>query len=157
MVMARLLPIKVNRKAYTTITMASSPPAGARVLADQNDSSLPEQLSPASTAVPSAPRQSSQRSPSNSSVNLAGHRQSFAENMRSMPASPRHRPPSLTQAAVQELMNNPPTKKHGNSKFTGRDWSDITVGELVSPDDVYWVELDDSVEDATKVSLYIRW
>lgn len=136
--------------------MVSSPAAGARVIADQIEPSLPEQSCPASTAVPPAPRQSSQRSPSNSSVNLSGHRQSFAENMRAMPASPRHRPPSLTQAAVQELMNNPPTKKHGNSKFTGRDWSDITIGELVSPDDVCWVELDDSVEDATKVSLYIR-
>ncbi|OAA81919.1 Cystathionine beta-synthase, core [Akanthomyces lecanii RCEF 1005] len=136
--------------------MASSPAAGARVIADQIDPSLPEQSSPASTAVPPAPRQSSQRSPSNSSANLSGHRQSFAENMRAMPASPRHRPPSLTQAAVQELMNNPPTKKHGNSKFTGRDWSDITIGELVSPDDVCWVELDDSVEDATKMLLKSR-
>ncbi|EGX96525.1 Cystathionine beta-synthase, core [Cordyceps militaris CM01] len=70
-----------------------------------------------------------------------------------MPSSPRHRPPSLTQAAVQELMNNPPTRKHNNSKFTGRDWRDITVGELVSPEDVCWVELDDSVEEATRVLL----
>lgn len=48
-------------------------------------------------------------------------------------------------------MNNPPAKKHGNPKFMGRDWQDITVGEIVSPDDVRWVELDDSVEEATKV------
>lgn len=69
-----------------------------------------------------------------------------------MPSSPRHRPPSLTQAAVQELMNHPPTKKQSDPKFAGRDWRDITVGELVSPEDVCWVELDDSVEEATKVS-----
>lgn len=49
-------------------------------------------------------------------------------------------------------MNHPPTKKHGNPKFAGRAWRDITVGELLAPDDVRWVELDDSVEAATKVS-----
>ncbi|TQV98344.1 Cystathionine beta-synthase, core [Cordyceps javanica] len=70
-----------------------------------------------------------------------------------MPSSPRHRPPSMTQTAVQELMNNPPTKKNSNSRFTGRDWRDVTVGELVSPQDVCWVELDDSVEDATRMLL----
>ncbi|KAM3451257.1 hypothetical protein NHJ6243_009629 [Beauveria neobassiana] len=70
-----------------------------------------------------------------------------------MPSSPRHRPPSLTQAAVQDLMNNPPTKKHSNHRFSGRDWRDITVGELVCPEDVCWVELDDSVEYATKMLL----
>ncbi|KAJ2978402.1 hypothetical protein NQ176_g3835 [Zarea fungicola] len=70
-----------------------------------------------------------------------------------MPSSPRHRPPSLTHAAVQELMNHPPTKKHGNPKFAGRAWRDITVGELLAPDDVRWVELDDSVEAATKILL----
>lgn len=53
-------------------------------------------------------------------------------------------------------MNNPPVKKNGSSKFAGRDWSDITVGELVSPDDVRWVELDDSVEEATKASRYMN-
>lgn len=135
--------------------MASSPEASARTVAGQSESSLPERSSPASAsaATEPAPRQLPRRSPSNSSVNISGHRHSFAENMRTMPSSPRHRPPSLTQAAVQELMNNPPTRKHNNSKFTGRDWRDITVGELVSPEDVCWVELDDSVEEATRVLL----
>ncbi|KJZ76202.1 Protein SDS23 [Hirsutella minnesotensis 3608] len=78
------------------------------------------------------------------------HRQSFAENLRNIPPSPRHRHPSLTQAAVQELLNHPPHgNKYGNPKFSGREWRDITIGELVSPDDVAWVEMDSSVEDAT--------
>ncbi|KAM3515978.1 hypothetical protein NHJ13051_009972 [Beauveria bassiana] len=133
--------------------MSSSPVANARVIADQSDCSLAEQSAPASTTAPSVPRQTPRRCPSNSNVNISTHRQSFAENMRTMPSSPRHRPPSLTQAAVQDLMNNPPTKKHSNHRFSGRDWRDITVGELVCPEDVCWVELDDSVEYATKMLL----
>ncbi|KAJ6788917.1 hypothetical protein PWT90_00128 [Aphanocladium album] len=132
--------------------MASTSTTGGREPSDQGDVSLTDQLSPA-FASPSAPRQIPQRSPSNSNVHVSGHRQSFAENMRNMPSSPRHRPPSLTHAAVQELMNNPPSKKHSNPKFAGRDWTDITVGELISPEDVCWVELDDSVEEATKILL----
>uniref|UniRef100_A0A8H7K9Y9 Uncharacterized protein n=1 Tax=Bionectria ochroleuca TaxID=29856 RepID=A0A8H7K9Y9_BIOOC len=48
-----------------------------------------------------------QRSPSVSSINRASHRQSFVEGLRNIPASPRQRHPSLTHAAVQELLNNP--------------------------------------------------
>lgn len=48
-------------------------------------------------------------------------------------------------------MNHPPTNKQANPKFAGRDWRDITVGELVSSDDICWIELDSSVEEATIV------
>jgi hypothetical protein len=50
-------------------------------------------------------------------------------------------------------MNNPPSaNKHFNPKFANRDWRDITIGELVSPSDVRWVEMDSTVEQATMVS-----
>ena len=97
-----------------------------------------------------------QRTPSSSSINKSAHRQSFVEGLRNTPSSPRsHRHPSFTQAAVQELLNHPPAgSKYANPKFAGRDWRDVTIGELVSPDDIKWVELDSSIEEATMVSLY---
>lgn len=97
-----------------------------------------------------------QRSPSVSSINRSSHRQSFAENLRNIPPSPRQRHHSLTQAAVQELLNNPPSaNRHLNPKFANREWREITIGELVSPSDVRWVEMDSSVEEATIVSFAI--
>jgi hypothetical protein len=83
----------------------------------------------------------------------SSHRQSFGESMRGMPPSPRTpRHPSFTQAAVQELLNHPPPPKTMNQEFAGRDWRQIRVGELVNSQDVRFVELDDSVEEATNVS-----
>lgn len=80
------------------------------------------------------------------------HRSSFAENMRSIPPSPRTpRHPSFTQAAVQELINHPQITRSGSAKFAGRDWRQIKVGELVSEKDVRFVESDTGVEEATKV------
>ncbi|CAF3522140.1 unnamed protein product, partial [Fusarium graminearum] len=80
---------------------------------------------------------------------------SFAENLRNAPSSPRsQRHPSFTQAALQELLSHPPAgNKHANPKFAGRDWRDVSIGELVSPDDIKWVEFDTSVEEATKALL----
>ncbi|KAI1840024.1 hypothetical protein JX265_009116 [Neoarthrinium moseri] len=101
------------------------------------------------------------RSNSSSSIHRAGshghvasHRQSFAENLRGLPPSPRaQRHPSFTQAAIQDLLNHPPATRPFNPRFTGRDWRDVSVGELVSQDDVKWVDLDTSVEDATMALL----
>lgn len=93
------------------------------------------------------------RSPSTSSINKPAHRQNFAENLRNVPSSPRHRHSSLTQAAVQELLNHPPSgNRHANPRFSGREWRDIAVGELISPDDVSWVGMESSVEEATMVN-----
>ncbi|PFH63297.1 hypothetical protein XA68_14949 [Ophiocordyceps unilateralis] len=95
-----------------------------------------------------------QRRPSTSSINKTAHRPGFPENLRNIPPSPRNRHPSLTQAAVQELLNYPPSgNRHVNPKFAGREWRDITVGEIVSLDDVKWVEIDSSVEEATMTLL----
>lgn len=86
------------------------------------------------------------------------HRSSFAENLRSHPPSPRsQRHPSFTQAAVQELLNHPPATKPGNPKFAGRDWRQIRVGELVTKDDVRFVESSTGVEEATKVWTSVYW
>ncbi|KAK8022484.1 sds23/moc1 [Apiospora rasikravindrae] len=82
------------------------------------------------------------------------HRHSLAENLRGLPPSPRsQRHPSLTQAAIQDLLNHPPTSKAHNPRFAGRDWRDVAVGELASKDDVKWVTMDTSVEEATMVLL----
>lgn len=98
-----------------------------------------------------------ERSPSVSSINRSTHRQSFAEGLRNVPPSPRQRHPSLTQAAVQDLMNNPPPgNRHYNPRFSNREWRDITVGELVAPTDVKWMEMDSTVEEATMLLLKSR-
>ncbi|KAF2641266.1 hypothetical protein P280DRAFT_489672 [Massarina eburnea CBS 473.64] len=82
----------------------------------------------------------------------SGHRSSFAENMRGLPVSPRaSRQPSLTQQALQDLLNNPPTK-HGEPIFAGRDWRTVKVGEIVGKEDnVRFVQYDTSVEEATNI------
>jgi hypothetical protein len=49
-------------------------------------------------------------------------------------------------------MNHPPTNRNPNPRYAGRDWRDITVGELAVPEDVRWADLDLSVQDATMVS-----
>lgn len=53
-----------------------------------------------------------------------------------------------------ELINNPPTAGHdgADERFRGRDWRNISVGELVEEADLKWVELDDGIEEATNVS-----
>jgi hypothetical protein len=98
------------------------------------------------------------RSPPPPALKMAGspdprsHRGSFAEQMRGTPSSPRaSRQPSLTQQALQELLNNPPTKG-GDLKFHGRDWRTIHLGEIVDGSLVRFAEYDTSVEDATNVS-----
>lgn len=69
-----------------------------------------------------------------------------------MPPSPRAtRHLSFSQAQMQELLNNPPTAGSADPAFAGRDWQHISVGELVNPKDLRFVELETSVEDATNV------
>lgn len=81
------------------------------------------------------------------------HRSSFADGMRPHPPSPRNqRHPSLSQAAVQELLNNPTPLNKPDARFKGRDWRSIEIGELVNSDDVRFVETNTSVEEATNVS-----
>ncbi|KAL5627399.1 hypothetical protein BROUX41_003552 [Berkeleyomyces rouxiae] len=89
---------------------------------------------------------------------LANHRQALAENLHSMPSSPRSaRHPSFTQAALQDLVS---TQSHAiqrnrklDPRFADRDWRDVSIGELVVADDVKWVTMDTSVQDATNALL----
>ena len=88
-----------------------------------------------------------------SPVHGHAHRQSFTEQMRGLPPSPRaSRHLSLSQAQIQDLLNNPPTAGTADPAFAGRDWQHISVGELVHKD-VTFVELDTGVEAATNVRL----
>ncbi|KAI1340685.1 sds23/moc1 [Xylariaceae sp. FL0016] len=90
------------------------------------------------------------RTSSSSSIHKHSHRSSFAENLRGLPPSPRaQRHPSFTQAAIQDLLNHPPASRPQNPRFAGRDWGDVAIGELISREDVKWVDMDTSVEDAT--------
>lgn len=80
------------------------------------------------------------------------HRQSFSESLRGLPPSPRsQRHPSFSQAAVQELLNNPPVNRAPDPAFVGRDWRTIHVGELVNAADLRFAELDTGIEAATNV------
>lgn len=82
------------------------------------------------------------------------HRQSFSETLRGPPGSPRtRRQPSLTQSAIQSLIDNPPPPKNVDPAFIGKDWREISIGELVSPEDFQFVEMDTGIEEATNVSI----
>ncbi|KAJ4020261.1 cell separation during budding [Fusarium irregulare] len=137
-------------------------PSSSRELKDTRATSSTSLNSAASgSSSTNKPPTLSQRSPSVSisagsgPSSISAHRSSFAENLRNAPSSPRsQRHPSFTQAALQELLSHPPAgNKHANPKFAGRDWRDVAIGELVSPDDIKWVEFDTSVEEATKTLL----
>ena len=103
-------------------------------------------------AAPPAMERNSSQSSTHKPSHIAAHRQSFAENQRYPPPSPRdRRHHSFTQAALLELMNHPTSNRHPNPRYAGRDWRDIGVGELAAPEDVRWAELDLSVQEATMV------
>ena len=107
------------------------------------------------SAMTSAPQRSNSQTSLHKAGHIATHRQSFAENQRHPPPSPRAQShPSFTQQAIQDLLNHPPNSRQANPRFAGRDWRDICLGELISQDDVKWAELDSSVEEATMVSTF---
>jgi hypothetical protein len=81
---------------------------------------------------------------------VSQHRQSFSESLRGLPPSPRaQRQPSLSQLAVQDLIDNPPVRN--DPAFVGRDWRTVSIAELVSPEDLKFAEVDTGVEAATNV------
>jgi hypothetical protein len=85
----------------------------------------------------------------------SSHRQSFSD--RGTPNSPRQRNPSLSQQAIQDLINNPPVGRKDDAipKFAGRDWRSIALEEILVPDEVRFVEVDSTIEAATKVLYHI--
>ena len=93
-------------------------------------------------------------SPSPSPVNHGhghAHRPSFTEQLRHPPSPRQQRHQSLSQSQFTDLINNPPTAGQGDPRFAGKDWQRITVGELVNPEDLLFVELDTGIEEATNV------
>ncbi|KAL4741761.1 hypothetical protein BDV11DRAFT_167895 [Aspergillus similis] len=104
------------------------------------------------SSVDSRPPSIGGRTPRLSHASNHQHRQSFSESLRAAPGSPRaRRQPSLTQAAIQSLIDNPPAPHNINPAFAGRDWREILIGELVSPDDLRFVEVDTGIEEATNI------
>ncbi|KAJ6163964.1 Protein sds23 [Penicillium chermesinum] len=122
-----------------------------------SDASLTFPENDAGTASPRSSTDS--RSSNRTSLRITGlpthqHRQSLSESLRGPLASPRaRRQPSLTQSAVQSLIDNPPPPKNADPAFMGRDWRHIAISELVSPDDLHWVEMDTGIEEATNVMI----
>jgi CBS domain-containing protein len=131
-------------------------------------------LKPASNTAP-APRPTSSSSSHRDSLTLArppstpsaNRSSSLAENFRhphhhhhnhaAAPGSPRaSRTPSvsLSQAAVNELLNNPPSARAGDPAFAGRDWRSIVLDEVIDRGQARFVGADTSVEDA--IELLIR-
>lgn len=120
---------------------------------NKKDGHVPSPLQSLSSSAASIGRTPPPALKMTSSPDPRGHRGSFAEQMRGTPTSPRaSRQPSLTQQALQELLNNPPTKG-GDPRFQGRDWKTIRLGEIVDKSLVRFVEYDTSVEDATSVGI----
>lgn len=127
-------------------------PQAAKEVEDTHSPGLSIDISSVSTDFKASPPM--QSASSQSSNHKSSHRHSFVESLRNVPPSPRHRHPSFTQAAIQDLLNHPPSaNKHANPKFAGREWQNITIGELVSSEDVRWIDMDSSVEEATMVRL----
>lgn len=80
----------------------------------------------------------------------AQHRQSFSE-LRYPPSPRSTRQSSISSIAVQELIDNPPNRTAPDARFANRDWRTIRVGELTSPEDLKFIDVDASVEEATNV------
>ncbi|KIX06808.1 uncharacterized protein Z518_04784 [Rhinocladiella mackenziei CBS 650.93] len=118
-------------------TPHSSTPSTSASSRSSMDAQSPSTRTP-SLRIPSMPSAAAQ------------HRQSFHE-LRGHPPSPRsQRQPSISQLAVQELIDNPPMK-NPDPKFAGRDWTTVKVKELVNPDDLRFVDIDTGVEAATNL------
>jgi hypothetical protein len=108
----------------------------------------------------SSPRSSSDSRASHSrttSINIprlsadSPHRQSYSESRRVPPSPHSRRQASLTHNAIQSLIDRPTPRGPPDPAFAGRDWGQISIGELVSPDDLAFVEEDAGIEEATEV------
>lgn len=132
------LPREGSHTSLNSLNSAADPSNGSGVASPRTSTDS----RPASTQ-----HRPSQMPPANHS-----HRQSLSETLRGPPGSPRtRRQPSLNQTALQSLIDNPPPPKAVDSAFVGRDWREISIGELVSPEDLHFVELDTGIEEATTV------
>ena len=148
--------------------MSSDPEQQPQSVTDKSQSPptrlhLPKLQPPTfSVASPLASPRQEFKLPSAASSPSVSHRSSYIEgsHVRGIPPSPRaQRAPSFTQhgqqaqQALQELFNNPPVARNSpeEERFTGRDWRSVKVGEIIAPEEVRFVQVDTSVEEATKV------
>ncbi|KAJ5364235.1 Protein sds23 [Penicillium cataractarum] len=135
--------------------------ADSQLSREGSDTSLNASADPNNGSGVTSPRSSTDTRPSRNQNQLRvlhmppanhQHRQSLSETLRGPPGSPRNRrQPSLTQSAIQSLIDNPPPPKNVDPAFIGRDWREISIGELVSPGDLQFVELDTGIEEATNI------
>ncbi|KAJ5724023.1 hypothetical protein N7488_002058 [Penicillium malachiteum] len=134
--------------------------ADQQIPREGSDTSLPTSVSSNNGANIASPRSSTEsRSSNRNSLRVSHmppanhqHRQSLSETLRGPPGSPRtRRQPSLNQAALQSLIDNPPPPKNVDPVFVDRDWREISIGELISPDDLRFVEMDTGIEEATNL------
>ena len=80
----------------------------------------------------------------------AQHRQSFGD-LRYPPSPRSARQSSVSSIAIQDLIDNPPQRTTPDARFANRDWRTIRVAELSSPEDLKFIDIDASVEEATSV------
>ncbi|KAJ5157373.1 Protein sds23 [Penicillium canariense] len=156
-----LLAVWLNFLSDRTVRTGSEM-ADRQLTREGSDTSLNASANPSdNSGAPAPPRSSTDPPSSRSQTQLRvshmppanhQHRQSLSETLRGPPGSPRsRRQPSLTQSAIQSLIDNPPPPKNVDSAFVGRDWREISIGELVSPEDLQFVEMDTGIEEATNV------
>ena len=81
----------------------------------------------------------------------AQHRQSFNELRGALPSPRSQRQPSLSQIAVQDLLDNPPPSHAPDPRFAGREWRTIKIQELTTPEDLRFVETTTTIEAATNL------
>lgn len=132
--------------------MTDQPSCAGQDLPGSAESAIPSPRSSTDSRPPHARHPSMHLSHLSSTT--SPHRHGFRDSLHGIPQSPRaRRPQSMTQAAIQDLIDNPPVQNPADPAFSGRDWRQISIGELVSPDDLKFVEVDTGIEEATNVRL----
>ncbi|KAJ5736922.1 uncharacterized protein N7483_002047 [Penicillium malachiteum] len=109
--------------------------ADQQIPREGSDTSLPTSVSSNNGANIASPRSSTESRSSNRNSLRVGHMP---------PANHQHRQ-SLT------LSITPPPPKNVDPAFVDRDWREISIGELISPDELRFVEMDTGIEEATNL------
>ncbi|KKF96365.1 Protein SDS23 [Ceratocystis platani] len=145
----------------TETTAASIPPSASAIpqkIPSRETSAASLRINSGAAASPGALASAVGSPPAVNIPVLATHRQALAENLYSIPSSPRSaRHPSFTQAALQDLVSIQSHAIQRNRKldprFADRDWREVAIGELAVADEVKWVTMDTSVQEATNALL----